>query len=91
MENQRIATQRSHLSIGNTSLTSRNFYKKAKNVLQLMALAVLLIMFFINLFRVDTNFAQTSELQCKILERPQIGALVHQQLYDHVPRNKTPD
>jgi len=94
MENQPTATHSSHLSIGNTSLTSRNFYKKAKNALQLMALSVLLIMFFMNLFRGDANSAQTSQLLYKILEMPQIGALgtpVNQHPYEHVPRNRTPD
>ncbi len=75
MENQGTATQSSHLRIGNTSLTSRNFYRKAKNPLLLMALAVLMIMFFMNLFRGDSNSAQTSQLLYKKLEMPQIGAL----------------
>ena len=94
MDNQRTATQSSCISLGNTSLTSRNFYKKAKNALQLMALSVLLIMFFMNLFRGDANTAQTSQLLYKILEMPQIGALgtpVNQQSYNHVPRNRTAD
>ena len=86
------------LSLGNSSVTSRAFLKRAKGFLQLAALTILLVMFFMNLFRGGANeqsTAQTSQLLYKMLEMPQMGALAagapSQTHYTHVPRNRTAD
>ena len=86
------------LSLGNSSVKSRAFLKKAKGFLQLAALTILLIMFFMNLFRGGANeqsAAQTSQLLYKMLEMPKIAALgapaPSPTQYTHVTINRTAD
>lgn len=89
-------------SSSNNSLTSRSLLKKAKGIVQLAVLIILLVMFFMNLFKApsvntgdnahsDQTNAHITQLLYKMLDMPQIGALAGpvKPNYDNIPKNRT--
>ena len=100
MENQqRNSEVHTGSSVSTTSITTRAMLKKVKGLIQVAVLIILLIMFFMNLFKSpggnnEQAQAQMSQFLYKILDMPQIGALaapIKQSSYEHVPRNRTAD
>ena len=102
MENQqpRHVEGQGARSVSNNSINNHGLIKKTKGLIQLAVLIILLVMFFMNLFKApsggnnDQSQAQMSQLLYKMLDIPQIGALGSadkQTSYQHVPRNRTGD